>query len=103
MKAKPNTLLDAAKIFWQYFILAWLFPIFVYFSEPIAERIGQPPNIFFTYIDLPFFFIGIIVSAIPWFQGNILYKHCTFWGIAFPFIIWTSIVFIGIVYPWGQV
>jgi len=93
---KPNTLLDAVKAFWQYYILAWFFPIFFYFSEPIAQRIGLPFNIFFTYIDLPLFFLGFIVSALPWFQGKILYKHGTFWGIAFPFIIWTSIVFIGI-------
>jgi hypothetical protein len=96
METKSNTLMDTAKIYWQYFILAWFFPILFYFSELIAERIGQPFNIFFTHIDLPIFFIAFIVSALPWFQGKIQYKHYTFWGIAFPFIIWSSIVLIGV-------
>jgi len=93
---KPDTLFGAAKRYWKNFVLAWLFPIFFYYSESIAKQIDLPFRIFFTYIDMPIYFFAFIVSIIPWVRRKILYKHITFWALLFPFMIWVFIVFINI-------
>ena len=89
---RSATNIKTAKLFWRDFAPAWGFP-FVFLYGPLAsDRLGHP-TWFFWFVAAPLFFWSGNRASSPDIQKKAHEWHDAFWGVLFPFIVWTFAVF----------
>jgi hypothetical protein len=87
-------LFTAAKRHWRHFILAWLFPVFLYASWLVLPITQRNAFAWFIALDLPIFWIAGYVATTPYRRRLVSMPQAGFWVVLMPIVIWCLLVFL---------
>jgi hypothetical protein len=86
------SLLKVAKLYWPYFFLMWIFPVIFLVGGSIADKAGHGWA-FFRYFAMPLFFIGFLISGVPFFRKKISQLQLSLLVGVVPFLLWVFLVY----------
>jgi hypothetical protein len=90
----PDSLFETAKMFWRYFVVAWVFPVvLVYAGIGLAEL--EHPLIFFMTA-LPLLFWSFFRASRPWMGQRVQFWYSATLGIVFPLLVCAGTVLVNL-------
>jgi hypothetical protein len=91
-------LFASAQRHWRHFILAWLFPVFLYVSWIALSLSGlmTPRNelAWLFGLEMPIFFAAGYFAGAPYRRRLVSISHAAFWLVLIPVAIWCALVFV---------